>query len=210
MLKNIAYTALLFFMFFQAQAQKIMEKSWDASSMERLEIISDEVYQITIITEATERIHVRTKVEGEYNENVTLLISEENKTLSISNGFTPFFAKHNDKLAAHKVISIEMEIRIPSDMIVWIKGAIVSVETEGAFREIQLDLRNGNCILNNFMGNAQLNTINGNITAFASKTGVLKAKSRTGSVKNELPKEGRFFIKAESVNGDITLLKSQK
>lgn len=210
MLKNIGYITLLFVAFSQVQAQKIMEKSWDANSVERLEVISNEVYQIKIITEATERVHVKTKVEGEYNENVTLLISEENKTLSISNGFTPFFVKHNDKLAAHKVIAIEMEIRLPSDMAVWIKGAIVSVETVGTFREIQLDLRNGNCVLNNFKGNAQLNSRNGNITVFASETGVLEVKSRSGSVKNELPAEGPFLIKAESVNGDITLLKSQK
>lgn len=187
-----------------------MEKSWDASSVERLEVISDEVYQITITSEATQRIYVRTTVEGEYSENVALLVSEENKTLSLSSGFTPFFVKHNDKLAAHKVISIEMEITIPSDMAVFVKGAIVSVETMGAFREIQLDLSNGNCVLNNFKGNAQLNSINGNITVLARETGVLEVKSRTGSIKNELPKTGQFLIKAESVNGDITLLKSQK
>jgi len=210
MLKNIGYIALLVFVFSQAQAQKIMEKSWDASSIEHFEIISDEVYRITIISKATNRIYVRTKVEGEHSENVAVLVSEENKTLSLSSDFTPFFIMKNDKLAAHKVISIEMEIIIPYDMEVWVKGAIASVETVGAFRKIQLDLRNGNCVLNNFKGNAQLNSRNGNITVFARETGVFEVKSRTGSIKNELPNTGRFLIKAESVNGDITLLKSQK
>ena len=210
MLKNIGYLMLLVGVFSQAQAQKIMEKSWDASSVERLEIISDEVYHISIISEATNRISVRTKVAGEHSENVALLVSEENKTLSLSSGFTPFFVQQNDKLAAHKVLSIEMEIRIPMDMSVFIKGRIVSVETTGAFKDIQLDLRNGNCVLHNFKGNAQLNSRNGNITVFAQETGVFDVNSRNGTVKNELPKEGRFLIKAESVNGDITLLKSQK
>jgi len=197
-------------MFSEVQAQKIMEKSWDASSIERLEVISDEVYHISIISEATERIHVRTRVEGEHNENVTLLVSDENKTLSIGTGFTPFFVQQNDKLAAHKVISIEMEIRIPIDMMVIVMGTLVSVETEGAFQNLQLELRNGNGVLNNFQGNAQLYARNGNLTVFARETGVLEANSRSGSVKNELPMGGHFLIKAESVNGDITLLKSQK
>jgi hypothetical protein len=209
MLKKGIYIGLLFFMFSEGYAQKIMEKSWDASSVDRLEVISDEVYRITIISEATERIYVSTKVEGEHNENVVLLVSEENKTLLLSTGFTPYFVMQNDKLAAHKVISIEMEIRVPSDLAVLVKGAIVSVETKGSFSELQLELRNGNCVLNAFKGNAQLNSRNGNITVFAKETGVLNIKSRNGSIKNELPEEGQFFINAESVNGDITLLKSQ-
>jgi len=210
MLKKGIYIGLLFFMFSEGYAQKIMEKSWDATSVERLEVISDEVYRISIISEATERIYVRTKVEGEHSENVALLVSEENKTLSLSSGFTPYFVKQNDKLAAHKVISIEMEIRVPSDLAILVKGAIVSVETKGSFSEIQLELRNGNCVLVDFKGNAQLNSRNGNITVFAKETGVLDVKSRNGSIKNELPMGGQFLINAESVNGDITLLKSQK
>jgi hypothetical protein len=210
MLNTLGYIVLLFLVISEAQAQKIMEKSWDASSLERLEIISDEVYQISIISGPTERIYVRTKVEGEHNENVALLVSEENKKLSISTGFTPYFVQQNDKLAAHKVISIEMEIRIPRDMKVFVAGTLVSVETEGSFREIQLELRNGNCVLNNFKGNAQLYSRNGNLTVIAKETGVSEVKSQNGSVKNELPPRGQFLINAESVNGDITLLKSQK
>ena len=210
MLKKGIYIGLLFFMFSEGYAQKIMEKSWDASSVERLEIISDEVYRITIVSEVIERIYVRTKVEGEHSENVVLLVSEENKTLSLSSGFTPYFVMQNDKLAAHKVISIEMEIRVPSDLAILVKGAMVSVETKGSFSELQLELRNGNCVLNDFKGNAQLNSRNGSITVFAMETGVLNVKSKNGSIKNELPKEGQFLINAESVNGDITLLKSQK
>lgn len=209
MLKKGIYIGLLFFMFSEGYAQKIMEKSWDASSVERLEIISDEVYLITIVSGATERIDVRTKVEGEHNENVVLLVSEENKTLSLSSGFTPYFVMQNDKLAAHKVISIEMEIRVPSNLEILVKGAMVSVETKGSFSELKLELRNGNCVLNDFKGNAQLNSRNGNITVFAKETGVLNVKSKNGSIKNELPKEAHFLINAESVNGDITLLKSQ-
>ncbi|MEM7084764.1 MAG: DUF4097 family beta strand repeat-containing protein [Bacteroidota bacterium] len=210
MLKTLVYIGLLFFAFSEGHAQKIMEKSWDASSVERLEVISDEVYHIIITSEPTERVSVRAKVEGEHSENVALLISEENKTLSISSGFTPFFVKQNDKLAAHKVISIEMEIRVPQDMKVLVKGAIVSVETKGTFKEILLDLRNGNCVLTHFKGNAQLTSRNGDITVFARQTGARIVDSRNGHIKNELPDKGQFLITAESVNGDITLLKSQK
>ncbi|MBL4663822.1 MAG: DUF4097 family beta strand repeat protein [Flavobacteriaceae bacterium] len=209
MLNKIGCIVCLFLVFSEIQAQKIMEKSWNSNQFERIEIISDEIYHVKIISEATETIYVNTKVEGEHSENIVLLISEANKTLSLTHGFTPYLVMQNDKLAAHKVISIEMEIRVPPHFKVIINGAITSVETEGAFNNIQLDLGSGNCVLKNFKGNAQLNSKDGNILVFAEKTVFGEAKSRAGSVKNELPKEGQFFIKAESVNGDITLLKSQ-
>jgi len=191
-------------------AQKTLEKTWDAAGFDSVEIISDEIYHVWINSEPTETISVRLRAEGEYNEQVTLLTSEENRTLSLTHGFTPFFVKENDKLAAHKVISIEVEIRVPANLSVRVKGAIVSVETKGYFKNIALELAEGNCVLRKFKGNAQLQTKQGSIQVFAIETAAVEAISRTGLVKNDLPKQGAPFIKAESVNGDITLLKSQK
>jgi len=203
---------IIFFVFLTTSgyAQKILEKTWDTAAFDRVEIISDEIYHVRIISEPIETISVRLQAEGEYSEQVTLLTSEANKTLSLTHGFTPFFVKDNDKLAAHKVISIEIEIRVPAHFTVVVKGAIVSVETEGFFKNIALELAEGNCHLYGFKGNAQLRTKNGNIQVFALETAAVEVISRTGLVKNELPKQGNLFIKAESVNGDITLLKSKK
>ena len=138
-----------------------------------------------------------------------LNISEENKTLSLSTGFTPYFQAENDKLAAHKVISIEMKLNISNSLEVFVRSSIASLSTHGSFKNLQVELGNGNCVLNDFEGDAQLLTGNGNIRVVAHDTVGARAKTKRGKLTNELSATGNFYIDAESVNGDITLLKSQ-
>jgi len=190
-------------------AQKIIERSWNSKTIERIEIISGPIFNIRIISEATEKILVITKIEGEHYENVVLEGLEKNKTLSLAMGYTPYFIMANDKLAAHKMISIEMEIHLPKNLEVVVKASIASLETVGVFKTVHATLDNGNCVLTNFKGDATIHTKNGNITVYAQETVSAVAKTKRGKLINQLPKTGVFLINATSVNGDITLLKSQ-
>jgi len=210
MLKRIGYILILIFVISEGYAQKILEKSWDAADVQRLEIISDQVFKIKIVSAATETIRLITRIEGENFENVVVNVFEEQHTLLLTTGYTPYFEAANDKLAAHKVISIEMELLLPSHIAVFIQGAIVSVDTEGTFRKIHLELDTGNCLLTNFNGDAQLNTKNGNITVYGDSNVFAIGETKRGTLRNELSSPGKFSVKAQSVNGDIILLKSQQ
>jgi len=209
MLNKLGYILIFIFMMANGYAQKVIDKSWDTRGIERLEIISDDIFNIVINSSDTSSINVITKIEGEHYENVVLNISEENNTLKLSTGFTPYFKAMNDKLAAHKIISIEMELNISNKLIVFVRSSLTSLTTRGSFKDLQVELGNGNCVLNDFEGNAQLFTREGNITAIVQKTVKGRAKTKRGKLTNELSTTGNFSIDAESVNGDITLLKSQ-
>ena len=209
MLKIICYIVVLFFLIPEGSAQKIIEKSWDGEGIERINVVSDQIFNIKIVSDESETIDVIAKIEGEHSENVVLNVSEDKSTLSLSTGYSPYFKLANDKLAAHKVISIEIELHIPENLQVFVKASIASVETNGSFEEIHLELGNGNCLLKDFEGGAHINTRNGNITVYARETVSATGKTKTGTLQNELLTGGVFSIMAQSVNGDITLLKSQ-
>ena len=209
MLNKLSYIFVFVFLTFSGYAQKVIDKSWDIEGIERLEIISNDIYNIVINSSDTTSINVVTKIEGEHYENVVLNISEENKTLTLSTGFTPYFQAENDKLAAHKVISIEMELNISNRLEVFVRSSLASLTTHGIFKGLRVELGNGNCVLNDFEGDAQLFTRDGNITAIAQRTVKARAKTKRGKLINELSPTGNFSIDAKSVNGDITLLKSQ-
>jgi hypothetical protein len=209
MLNKLGYIIVFVFLTFNGYAQKVINKSWDTGGIERLEIISNEIFNIVIISSNTTSINVVTKIEGEHYKNVVLNISEENNTLTLSTGFTPYFQAVNDKLAAHKVISIEMELKISNRLEVFVRSSTTSLTTHGSFKDLVVELGDGNCVLNDFEGNAQLLTIDGNITVIAHNTVKAKGETRKGKLTNELSTSGNFSIDAESVNGDITLLKSQ-
>ncbi|PHS65733.1 MAG: hypothetical protein COB12_06585 [Flavobacterium sp.] len=201
---------ILFFLFLgNVFSQKVIEREFNASDITTIEINSEVIYHIKITSEKTEQIKIKTQVEGENYENVVLGIIEENNTLHIKTSFTPFFEAKNDKLAAHKVISIEMELIVPERMAIKIIAEIASVETFGKYKDVSVLLENGNCSLANFKGNAMLKTKQGFITVYASKETLGIAVSKKGAVVNKLSKSNvkslKYRIEAESFKGNISL-----
>ncbi|PVW15298.1 hypothetical protein [Marixanthomonas spongiae] len=190
-------------------AQKLLEKQFNASAFETLVIESDDVFSIAILAEKTNTINVRTHIEGEHYESVVLNTSEAHKTLTLSTGYSPFFEKENDKLAAHKLIAIDMVVTVPENMNIEIRSKIASVTGSGAFENMFAALENGMCLLHNFKGNATLYTKQGAITVYAVPNVAGEAISKNGAVTNELPKTGRYKIKAESRTGAVTLLQNK-
>lgn len=209
MLKNYLILALFFFGNFVCVAQKIIEKEFFAENIHTLSIVDDAIYKISIFTSEVKSIKVSLRISGENSQNIALeeIISEEK--LLLKTGLIPFAVLENDKLAAHKVIALEMELVIPKTIYVEIKSKLASLETKGSFKSLAVSLQDGNCVLDDFSGNAQLRTAGGYITVFADNTVSGKASSKYGLVKNELFSDGEFLIEAESINGIIKLLQTK-
>lgn len=205
MLKRIAVIVVGFGCIAGLHAQKQMQKSWDASAFETIFIESDAVYAIHIVSENRSTVTVSTSVQGEASETVLVTASEENRTLRLATARTPFFIPENDKLAAHKVMAIEMEIRVPEGMNFSVKSSLASVTLSGTFRTIQLALEEGNCLATAFKGNATIKTNKGFIRmeTDAACTGI--AVSKYNSVTNSLPGLGDYKIHATSIYGTVSL-----
>ena len=199
---------VFFFLLVTAQcfSQKKFEKVFEASGINSLIINSDSIFTVYITSKKTNKITVKTKVAGETYENVVLNTAEENGKLIITIGYSPFFKAENDKLAAHKVIAIDMEIVIPERLQIEIISKIASVITKGTFNKIITRLENGNCELIDFYGNALLQSKVGSIKVSAKTNVAGIAVSTKGTIINNLKKEGKYLIEAESIEGSITLL----
>ena len=68
-----------------------------------------------------------------------------------------------DKLSAHKVFSLEIKLIVPENLKIEIESNIASVTAIGEFEYLQIQLKQGNCEVLNFSGNALVNTFTGNI-----------------------------------------------
>lgn len=192
----------------EAFSQKVLQKEFEIQDIEKLTLNVDEVFSVRVTAKNTDKILVITTVQGENYENVVVNTSEENKNLILSTGYSPFFTLENDKLAAHKVISIGMEIIVPRDMELHLSSMLASVIVKGDYKMVYIGLENGSCNLIDFSGNASLQTKSGSITVTAKGNTSGIAISKSGSTLNELPERGKYFIKAESTTGAISLLQT--
>lgn len=191
-------------------AQKTIEKQWGGNEVDTLLIDSDAIFRISIISGSGEDIRLSARVEGEYSESVVVNSVLKGRMLAVSSGFSPFFEKDNDKLAAHKVLSIEADLHVPEDLVMIIRSAQATVEQTGPLREIQVSTSEGNILLNAFTGDARLYTEIGDISVSVGPNVGGRGKSDGGTVINELSVEGRYFIEAESRKGTVILKKERK
>jgi hypothetical protein len=209
MLKKIAFLLILVHGGADAISQKILEKQFDASEITHLSIYSEMISKLTIVSEKTDKITIITKVVGEHSENVLVTSSEELNALKIGIAYSPYFIAENDKLAAHKLISVDMQLTIPEFMNIDVETKIASVQARGKYTNFKASLEYGNCELNHFLGNAALKSLHGNIAVYCGENTFGKAFSQKGKVINYLPAKGKYSILAESREGDISLLQTK-
>lgn len=188
-------------------AQRDTREIINAEKIERIHIKSDEVYLINITTSENDQIVISTHSEGEYYNEIALETSVNNEELIINTSYPRELTSGYDKLSAHKVFSLEIQLEIPEGMEVTVNSNIASLQSTGKFKSIFAELKQGYCKLLNFSGTAVINTFSGYILV-ETKSGLIDAKSRNGKV--EIPDflSGRNSIKLTSIDGDIKVRKN--
>ncbi len=199
------YLTALFFLFtLVVSAQKDTSQLLDAKEIKNLYIDTDEVFKINIRTIKGDAIFISTHAEGEYFNDIALDTKVQGESIYLSTQFRKILQSGYDKLSAHKVFSLEITLKIPEKLQVFIKSNIAAVEAEGVYEFLQIQLNSGYCNLNNFEGNALINTYNGAISVKTSSATVI-ASSRNGEVFLPPDLNGSHTIKATSINGNIRI-----
>jgi hypothetical protein len=188
--------------------QKDIHKSLLSPEIKNIHIDITDCYRVLINTQETNELIVDAAIEGEYSPNQLVDLSYRGNTLYISPNFRKDFVLPNDKLSAHKVLSVELSLSIPENKVVSIYGTSSALEISGGYKELNVALNDGDCHLESLRGNIRVKTQKGNITLFQN-TATIDAKSTYGTVStNNIPK-GETFINLESTTGNISLHKTE-
>lgn len=206
------YPVFILFLLFSASlfAQKKLFKEYDASDIHSVYVESDAIFQIKFVTAQTDKINIYTQIEGETFESALLHTEIVEGILKITTGRTPDFVPFNDKLSAHKVLSIVIEIILPEGLALDVYSTLASVHAEGYYDQVQINLARGSCHFSSFRfrESVYINTISGNITV-EIKNAKVTAQSRNGNIVISEGMTVGGSIHLQSIDGDITVIKSQ-
>ena len=189
-------------------SQKQILNTLDSEAVKGIFIDSDEVFEVFVKATDKPDFSVSAEVEGETFETLKLNTEVKNELWYIETGRSLGFRKIDDKLAAHKVLSVVLVIEIPQNKEVWVESNLASVQLTGSFSQINLNLSGGSCVLKDFSGSGIVNTLRGNITADVIKTKVA-AQSRNGNVSLEQVAADNGLLSLKSVDGDISVSQSE-
>lgn len=202
MRKFILWLCLSLLFYEWGTAQKLVKKAVLNPKTQFVQIIGDNCFHIRVDTHPGELVEVRASIEGEYAKDLAVRIEDQGQHLMISAGFLPNFILPNDKLSAHKVISIALQITIPEHLMTSIYGSTTNVTASGNYKLLNISLLDGSCTLGKISGDITVKTQKGEIKAFDAQ-GDVTLKSDYGEVfKGNIP-EGHQTYSLHSIEGNI-------
>ncbi|GMN09711.1 hypothetical protein MTsPCn9_17540 [Croceitalea sp. MTPC9] len=202
---------LLIFIFLFPQflvGQKVVEKAILNPDQQYIQLDTKNCYLVELSTSKNKELRIEAYIEGEYTKDLVVRLEEDGSNVLVSVDFLPNFVAPNDKLSAHKVISIALKLAIPEFCDVTVFGTNSKVVAEGRYRNLKISLANGDCLLKDVSENVEVKTQKGNINVMANK-GAIEAKSTYGSVKMFKLAEGDSTYKLVSVEGNIYVNKTE-
>lgn len=207
---KLLFSLFLFLVLFQipATAQNHTDHIIEAADIGKIVLSSDEIYNIRISTHQNKEIRITTDTEGEYYNQINLDIERRAETLFLNSRYPEILQSGYDKLSAHKVFSMEVSLSIPEGMVVEINSNVASVFLKGAYERVLVQLKTGSCYLQDFEGNAVINTYDGNILGSALSLDP-EATSRHGTVEVPSGPAGIHKMVLTSINGDIKLTETK-
>lgn len=186
----------------------MVEKTIVDSHITFIEIDATNCFDIILETVQGDAMQIEAKIDGEYHNNVLLMVGEEGNTLQVGAGFQPNFVKPNDKLSAHKVVSIALRIRLPQGKSVVLNGTSCNVSAKGTYLNLEVSLNDGQCVLHQISEKVMVRTQSGDILIFSKEAAIL-AESKYGIVsENHIPKGDTKYV-LKTVTGNIHLNRTE-
>lgn len=183
-------------------AQRRLQKTFLDDHVKSVIISGDQCFEINLGTTPTQEVVVQADMEGEYQNDVFIEMETIGNSLRIGTNFAPNFERPNDKLSAHKVLSIRLNVLLPEWLKVSLSAVDCQVATTGNYRELQIMLSGGGCSLQHQAEQTLVNTISGFIEAKVI-SGQINAHSGFGEVNLEKVPNGDAIYSLKSTRGNI-------
>lgn len=198
------FSSIIFLLVLPVSAQKVTQDIFEAGNVEKIVLSSDEIFRINVTTGSSKEIKITSRTEGEYYNAISLDADLRKETLVLSSRYREILQNGYDKLSAHKVFSMEVELELPEGMLLEINSNLATVYLLGNYKAVLVQLRNGSCFLQDFTGDAVINTYDGNIYGTVHDVTV-EASTRFGKIDVPQKKHGSHKLVLTSIKGEIKL-----
>ncbi len=202
------FTCLAILSVYFASGQKLLRKSLIGSDVTSIIIDAGNCFELNLETSDSDELQVYAQIEGEYSKDLVVNLETEGKSILVGTGFQPNFTIPNDKLSAHKSISILLDIKVPDYKEVVVYGTYANVNVRGEYHNLTVKLSDGDCRLYEVGEETNITTQKGNIW-LTTTSGIVEAVSDYGKVfATKLPKGDKHYV-LQSKEGNIYMNKTK-
>lgn len=192
-----------------SKAQKIIEKTIPVDTHVSTVIVDlEHVFSIRLKSAKENKIALNAISEGEYAPHFIVTEQSYQNTINVSGNIAFTFPDNQDKLSAHKVHAITVELTVPENLNIIINNNIGHLHAIGYYQTLVANSISGNCTLNDVSGNVTIQTVDGDIY-LAVKSGKVSAESQTGIVNLGVLTGGNSVFELKTIKGNINIEQSK-
>lgn len=190
---------------FIISAQNTAYFSIDDQNIQRVVFQADQVSNIRLQTQSNSGFKFTSSSEGTYQDDIYFDHWVKQNTLYIKSNYPERLAFGDNKMTSMQDFSVKIDFILPEHLSVDITSNIASVEGNGVFKNLIINTKSGYCHLSVLLGNAIINTYDGNIN-LKTKHAQISAFSQNGMVNIEDGLIQRNFVDLKSVYGNIKVM----
>jgi hypothetical protein len=191
-----------------AEAQNVLEKKLLADNIKTISINGNQIFTISVTTSETDYISIKSVLDGEYQNQFQIVPVLENNSLNLSLEHLSFNTIADDKRNAHKVIAATLLLEIPEELTLNIISDVGSVDLNGTFNSIAIELLQGHCEVIAKAKTATIKTIDGDINV-VTQSAIINASSNNGRITLDEFFKGTSTWTLKTINGNITVAKQE-
>lgn len=178
----------------------------EAKAISTIEIDASQAYRLVVKATKAPAIHIKAVMEGEYKNDLLINTRKSGGHFKISTSFQPLFKDPNDKLSAHKVISVLLVVELPEHSNLIVSGGNINVTINGNYKTIKANTISGNFTVTDVIGNGEIRNFRGNIFV-NNYPGKILPQSRYGKIFGRNTVKRKAVLTLKTVNGNIYINK---
>ena len=193
-----------FFLGFSAFGQVQWNKTLKDLDLRGITIDMRFIQGLNLTTHRSADVLLNTQSEGEYQLQYVVVTQHENRWLTVYPQRVPAFNNLNDKLSAHKVIAMNLEMRVPESIVVEIEANQGKLEVSGLYRELNVQLDEGSLKLSHRAEQSTIKTKGASVHLNVA-SGTVDSKSEKGLVIGQITPNPDYLYTISSQYGPIYL-----
>lgn len=208
-MRSFLFVFLIFAIATSGLAQKSIVKDIDATSLELLQVDVDNIYRLEVKTTDSDRFRAYMNTEGEFATQMVLNLLENGGSWNLNVGFAPGFTPADDKLGAHKVVSVDLSLEIPKGKYLKVSGRCLTVKLSGMYTDVEVRLEAGNLNARNFKASGLLATKDGDIKVYGQEDVAVRVEGTPDKLINELKAPAANNLTVMTNSGSIKVRKAK-
>ncbi len=193
-----------FFLGFSAFGQVQWNKTLNELDLKGITIDMRFIHGLTLSTHRSKDVLLNTQSEGEYQLQYVVVTQYDNHWLTVYPQRAPSFKSYNDKLSAHKVIAMNLEIRVPEYIKVEIEANQGNLNVSGLYRELYIQIDEGSLKMFHIAEQSTIKT-KGASVYLNIDSGTVETKSEKGKVVGFIAPNRNHHYDISSQYGPIFL-----